>query len=63
MKVIPISNKVSLIRHWGRWYKVQRGVDDWRKLNVAPYKRPFNVDKAIDGLAKVKYNKPIKKGT
>lgn len=32
MKSIEISNKVHLIRHWGRWYRVQRGAAQWQPL-------------------------------
>jgi hypothetical protein len=32
MKVIEISNKVYLVRHWFIWYRVQRGAGRWEKL-------------------------------
>lgn len=32
MKSIEVSNKVHLIRHWGVWYRVQRGGSQWDKL-------------------------------
>lgn len=32
MKVIEVSNKVYLVRHWLVWYRVQRGGSQWGKL-------------------------------
>lgn len=48
MKVITFSAKVTLVRHWGVWYRVQRGAEDWRKLKIAPYQKP----KSIAAIAK-----------
>ena len=36
MKVIEISNKVLLARHWFKWYRVQRGATDWQRLEIKP---------------------------
>jgi hypothetical protein len=41
MKVIQISTKVQLVRHWFVWYRVQRGAAQWQKL------KPF-IDKTPD---------------
>lgn len=38
MKSIEISNKTHLIRHWFKWYRVQRGGTDWQPLKIE--KRP-----------------------
>ena len=35
MRVIEISNKTYLVRHWLRWYRVQRAGTDWQRLHVA----------------------------
>lgn len=32
MRVIEVSNKVYLVRHWFRWYRVQRGGSQWDRL-------------------------------
>jgi len=32
MRVIEVSNKVYLVRHWLRWYRVQRGGSQWERL-------------------------------
>lgn len=32
MRVIEVSNKVYLVRHWFRWYRVQRGAAQWDRL-------------------------------
>lgn len=32
MRVIEVSNKVYIIRHWFRWYRVQRGASQWDHL-------------------------------
>ncbi len=47
MKVIIINQKVVMVRHWFKWFKVQRGLDDWRKLAIREYKK----DKSIRDIA------------
>jgi hypothetical protein len=32
MKVIEVSNKTYLVRHWFRWYRVQRAGGHWQRL-------------------------------
>lgn len=32
MRVIEVSNKVYLVRHWFKWYRVQRGGSQWDRL-------------------------------
>lgn len=32
MRVIELSNKVFLVRHWLRWYFVRRGGQDWERV-------------------------------
>ena len=32
MRVIEVSNKVYIVRHWLRWYRVQRGAAQWDRL-------------------------------
>ena len=49
MKVIEISNKTYLIRHWLRWYRVQRAGTDWQKLVVAGRRDIADIKASIDG--------------
>jgi hypothetical protein len=50
MKVILYSNKVALVRHWGRWYRVQRGATDWRRLKV---KENRSIEEIAGSIAQV----------
>lgn len=43
MIVIQITNKTALVRHWLRWYRVQRGGLDWQRLQISPYQRPKTI--------------------
>lgn len=52
MKVIDVSNKVLLVRHWLRWYRVQRGASDWQKLAIRPRVRSKSIDSIVKGLHK-----------
>lgn len=56
MKVVELSNKTYLIRHWGRWYRVQRAGSHWSRLSplVKGHKpvQQFNLDRAAAGLKK-----------
>ena len=58
MRSIEISNKTHLIRHWGRWYRVQRGGTDWQPLKIEKRSSKFSVDKAARSLSKGKPAKP-----
>ena len=65
MKVIEISNKVYLIRHWFVWYRVQRGASRWDKLKPVIINQkptdPFTIEKSLDSLkkaGKVSISKP-----
>lgn len=51
MKAIEISQKTHLIRHWFRWYRVQRGGTDWQKLKIEKRVPPFNLKKTAESLA------------
>lgn len=56
MKVIELSNKTYLIRHWFVWYRVQRAGNTWSKLapivkNGKPLK-DFSIDAAAESLKK-----------
>ncbi len=56
MKVIEISNKIYLIRHWFVWYRVQRGASRWDKLEPViknqKSQEPFTIEKSLDSLKK-----------
>lgn len=51
MRAIEISQKTHLIRHWFRWYRVQRGGTDWQPLKVEKRPQPFNLAKTAKSLA------------
>ena len=34
MKVVFINQKITWVRHWFRWYIVQRAGEDWRRLPI-----------------------------
>lgn len=57
MIVIPISNKTVMVRHWFRWYVVQRGATDWKPLEVRRRIVPANIDKIISSIQK---SKPVR---
>jgi len=52
MKVIIITNKTMLVRHWGRWYRVMRGGADWHRLEIAARQTPFSLAKVSEDLQK-----------
>lgn len=51
MKAIEISQKTHLVRHWFKWYRVQRGGTDWQPLKVEKRPQPFDINKAAKSLA------------
>ena len=50
MRVIEISNKTYLVRHWFRWYRVQRAGTDWQPLKVQA--RAKDIDEIASSLNK-----------
>lgn len=52
MKSIQINQKVTLIRHWGRWYNVQRGGEDWKPLQIKRYVKQKSIAEMAEGLRK-----------
>lgn len=44
MKVIHVTDKVKFVRHWGKWYRVQRGGYQWQPLNPIIHRRKPAVD-------------------
>ena len=57
MKVIEISNKVYLVRHWLRWYRVQRGAAQWEKLQpIIKNGRPAKAAKPVDAIEEAAAN-------
>lgn len=50
MRVFRVSNKTLLIRHWLKWYTVERGAKDWRPLKAEPRERPFNINVTAKAL-------------
>ena len=59
MKAIIINQKVTLIRHWFRWYNVQRGGEDWRKLKITRYVKPKSIGEIAAALQKSHPSKPL----
>jgi hypothetical protein len=67
MIVIQISNKTQLIRHWLRWYRVQRGGTDWQPLKIQRRPAPFSIAKTVKMLERAQQKRSgqpanIKKG-
>lgn len=56
MKVIEVSNKTYFVRHWFRWYRVQRAGGHWQRLSpIIKNGRPpkdFSLDDAAESLKK-----------
>ena len=50
MKVIILSQKVQLVRHWGVWYRVQRGAAQWQRLTPFIYKQPAGESRNLDSI-------------
>lgn len=48
MRIIVVNQKVAFVRHWFRWYRVQRGGVDWRRIEIKPYFK----EKSIDDITK-----------
>jgi hypothetical protein len=52
MRAIEISQKTHLIRHWFKWYRVQRGGTDWQRLKIEKRIPPMNLNKVARDLQK-----------
>lgn len=55
MKLVVINQKVTFARHWGKWYRVARSGEDWRKLEIGKkYEKEekFDLDKVAEKLKK-----------
>lgn len=50
MKIYRVSNKTLMVRHWLKWYTVERGAKDWKKLKTEPRQRPFNINQVANTL-------------
>lgn len=59
VRVIEISGKVFFVRHWFRWYRVQRSGTDWQKLKIQKRVMPFSVEKAARSLQKQYPSAPL----
>ena len=60
MRIVEISNKVYLIRHWMRWYRVQRGGQQWDRLQIKPAPRTKSIAQIQKALAKQGIDKKAK---
>lgn len=54
MIVIPGSNKTLFVRHWLRWYLVQRGGTDWRPLKMQRRPATKSIGSILKSLEKGK---------
>lgn len=64
MKVIELSNKVYLVRHRFKWYRVQRGGAQWDELepiikNGRLPKKSDPIADAAESLRKARPSDPI----
>lgn len=50
MKIVIVSAKTVVVRHWFRWYRVQRGMTDWHRLKIQAPMQPL--DQVVQGIAK-----------
>jgi hypothetical protein len=61
MKIIVLTQQTAFVRHWFKWYRVQRAGEDWRPLEVGKqYVKPkkFDLEKTAAKLAKKYPPKP-----
>ena len=50
MRVIQLSGKSYIARHWFKWYRVQRGGEHWAPLKFRP--RPRSITEIQHSLEK-----------
>lgn len=59
MKIVELSNKVYLVRHWFVWYRVQRSAAQWDKLSpIVSNGRPPKVATIESAAASLKTKQP-----
>jgi hypothetical protein len=61
VKVIELSNKVFLTRHWFKWYFVKRGGQEWEPVGKPKNRKrtkPFSIEKAAASLAQRSGSRP-----
>lgn len=63
MKIIPVNQKLFIARRWGRWYKVTRGGEDWRRLEVKQYKKKRTINQISKILSESHADKMVAKNT
>lgn len=53
MKIVPITQQTAFVRHWFRWYTVQRAGEDWRPLEIGKkYVKPKTTEQITASLNK-----------
>lgn len=55
MKIVVVNQKVAFVRHWFKWFRVQRAGEDWRPLEIGKkYEKTekFDLDKTVEKLKK-----------
>jgi hypothetical protein len=55
VKIVVISQQSAFVRHYGRWYRVQRAGEDWKRLPIGQkYVKPkkFDLNRAANSLKK-----------
>lgn len=60
MKIVVITQQTAFVRHWFRWYRVQRAGEDWQSLEIGKkYVKPKTLKQISDELNKKYPGKPI----
>lgn len=53
MKIVVITQQTAFVRHWGKWYTVQRAGEDWRPLEIGKkYVKPKSITQISKELNK-----------
>lgn len=61
MRIVKLSAKLAIVRHWGKWYRVQRGFTDWHRVEVKSRGIKSDGSPTIDEISD-NLQKEIKKG-
>lgn len=52
MKIVVINQQVVMVRHWLKWYRVARSLEDWRAIEIKKYEKPKTISDMAAGLEK-----------
>lgn len=60
MKIVPVTQQACYVRHWGKWWVVQRAGEDWRRLPIGKkYVKPKSLKQISADLQKKYPSKPM----